>query len=80
MLGDALQGPEMDRDDFRRLRLIEEENQRLRMALEPFVRAAEIIVKRPQDYQNRIVAIGGLSEPRDLMKIDFERARLALLR
>lgn len=34
MLGDALQGPGMYRDDFRRLRLIEEENSTLRNQIE----------------------------------------------
>lgn len=43
MLGDALQGPEPDRYDWTRFRLIEEENARLRAALKPFRDLIEVI-------------------------------------
>lgn len=51
--------------------------EKLKLALEPFAKAAEIIAKRPQDYGQRIVAIGGLADARDLTKQDFARALTA---
>jgi hypothetical protein len=47
------------------------ERDALRDAAEPFIRAAYIIAKRPQDYQNRIVMIGGLEDAHDLTKKHF---------
>lgn len=42
-------------------------------AMEPFIRAAEIIAKWPAQYPGRIAAVGGLGEPADLFPRDFER-------
>jgi len=42
MLGDALQGETPDRDDWRRIRLIEAENHRLRAALHRIIQDLEL--------------------------------------
>lgn len=42
MLGDALKGPEPDNDDWRRFRLIEAENSRLRAALNGIIQSLEL--------------------------------------
>jgi hypothetical protein len=50
-----------------------QELRRLRDAIAPFVLAADVIEKRPQDYGNRIVAVGGLGNAYDLTKEHFAR-------
>ncbi len=50
-----------------------QELRRLREAVAPFLLAADVIEKRPQDYGNRIVAIGGLGTACDLTKGHFAR-------
>lgn len=47
-------------------------------ALEPFIRAAQIIEKRPNDYKDRIAMVGGLGEPADLHKRHFSALLAAL--
>lgn len=43
----------------------------MQAALEPFIRAAKVIAKRPQDYESRIAMIGGLVDACDLRKQHF---------
>ena len=45
----------------------------LREAIEPFVKAAAIIDRRPQDYSDRVVMIGGLEDASDIRKFHFTR-------
>lgn len=43
----------------------------LEYAIGPFLRAAKVIADRPDDYMDRVAAIGGLGTAADLMKRDF---------
>lgn len=45
--------------------------EQLEYAIGPFLRAAKVIADRPDDYGDRIVAIGGLATAADIMKRDF---------
>ncbi len=56
------------------IKRLAEDNAKLRSALEPFAKAAEIIAERPQDYPDYIVKVGGLSNVWGLHKRDFSRA------
>lgn len=52
---------------------------KLRAALEPFAKVAGIIARRPGDYGNKIVTVGGLADAFALTKTDFQRAADALV-
>lgn len=47
-------------------------------ALEPFAKAARVIIQRPQEYEDRIVMVGGLSDAADLYKRHFFALLVAL--
>lgn len=50
----------------------------VREALEPFIKAAKVIAARPQDYENRIAMVGGLTDACDLTKDHFAKLLAAL--
>lgn len=66
-------GPDFQTENEAEIARLKSDNARLLYACEPFIRAAEVIAKKPDHYHPRVAAVGGFSDACDLTVTHFAR-------